>query len=277
MGAVGGEIGAGTLIKIMGTSTCDVIVAPPEAIGGKQVAGICGQVNGSVVPGMIGLEAGQSSFGDVYAWYTQLLSWPLDAVDVDLPGADEVKEAIRKKILMRLDQEAAKLKIEETGLLALDWLNGRRTPDADQNLKGAIIGLSLGSTAPKVHRAFIEATAFGARAIVERFQQEGVAIDQVVALGGISQKSPIVMQIHADVMNMPIKVVRSEQTCALGAGMFAAVAAGVYADTESAQKGMGSGTVKTYEPDRAAADSYDALYRSYVKLGQTLEPMLREL
>jgi L-ribulokinase len=275
MGAVGGGITEATLTKIMGTSTCDMIVAPESAVGGKTVAGICGQVDGSVVPGLIGLEAGQSSFGDVYAWYTNLLAWPLEAINVE--GADEIKEQIRKKILPRLDEEAARVPLEETGLLALDWLNGRRTPDADQSLKGAVIGLSLGTTAPKIHRALIEATAFGSRAIVERFRREGVEIDQVVALGGIAQKSSIVMQISADVLNMPIKVAKSEQTCALGAGMFGAVVAGLYENVEKAQQAMGSGFSETYRPDAQNAKKYEALYRKYMELGETLAPMLRSL
>ena len=274
-GAVGGGITARTLTKIMGTSTCDMIVAPEEEVAGRMVAGICGQVDGSIVPGMIGLEAGQSSFGDVYAWFASVLAWPLEAVGAE--GGEEVKAAIRKRILPTLDREAEKIPIEETGLLALDWLNGRRTPDADQGLKGAVIGLSLGSTAPKIYRALIEATAFGSRAIVERFREQGVRIDQVVALGGIAQRSPIVMQISADVLNMPIKVAASEQTCALGAGMFAAVAAGLYDTVEAAQKKMGSGFSKTYKPVAQNAKKYEALYRKYMELGRTLEDQLRAL
>ncbi len=277
IGGVGGGITAGTLTKIMGTSTCDMIVASEAEVGGRTVAGICGQVDGSIVPGLIGLEAGQSSFGDVYAWFAGVLSWPLDAIEVEEKGAGAAKAAIRKKIVARLDEEAQKVPLEETGLLALDWLNGRRTPDADQSLKGAVIGLSLGSTAPRIYRALVEATAFGSRAIVERFREQGVAIKDVVALGGISQKSPFVMQVSADVLNMPIKVVRSEQTCALGAGMFAAVAAGQYKDVETAQKKIGSGFATTYRPDRKRAAKYEELYRKYLQLGETLAPMLRAL
>ncbi|UCF98079.1 MAG: ribulokinase [Spirochaetaceae bacterium] len=280
IGAVGGGIGPATLTKIMGTSTCDMIVAPDAEVGDKQVAGICGQVDGSIVPGLIGLEAGQSAFGDVYAWLVNLLYWPLQYAE-SVPDDPETKEKLRQdikdKLLQNLTEEAARIPPGQSGLLALDWLNGRRTPDADQSLKGAIIGLSLGTDAPRIFRALVEATAYGSRAIVERFRNEGVAIQDVVALGGIAQKSPFVMQVTADVLNMPIKVATSEQTCALGAAMFAAVAAGIYNNVAEAQEKMGSGFSRTYTPDAANAKVYDRLYEQYLQLGRTLEQQLREL
>ena len=194
MGAVGAGITEKTIVKIMGTSTCDIMIAPYEVIDNKLIRGICGQVDGSVMPGVVGLEAGQSGFGDVYAWFRNVLSWPLESILPELEGIDdELKEKIaeetRQKILVKLTEEAEKLDMEETGLLALDWLNGRRTPFADQTLKGAIIGLNLGTTAPAIFRALVEATAFGARAINDQFINEGVPIEQVIATGGISQKN----------------------------------------------------------------------------------------
>lgn len=279
MGAVGAGVTHATLTKIMGTSTCDMIVAPKEVIGTKTVAGICGQVDGSIIPGMIGLEAGQSSFGDVYAWFVNLLSWSHEAIETPSYGASSkrIMEELKDRILVRLTEEAKKLAIEETGLLGLDWLNGRRTPDADQSLKGAIIGLTLGTTAPKILRALVEATAFGSKAIVDRFIREGIEIKEVIALGGISQKSPFVMQITADVMGMPIKVVQSEQTCALGASMFGAVAAGLYQTVSEAQQNMGSGFSRTYTPIPENAEKYQVLYKKYLQLGKTLESQLRAL
>jgi len=280
IGAVGGGIREATLTKIMGTSTCDMIVAPEGEVGGKQVAGICGQVDGSIVPGMIGLEAGQSAFGDVYAWLVNLLYWPLQYAESspkDPEQKEKLRQDIKDKLLQNLTEEAARIPPGQSGLLALDWLNGRRTPDADQSLKGAIIGLSLGTDAPRIFRALVEATAYGSRAIVERFRDEGVAIKEVVALGGIAQKSPFVMQVTADVLNMPIKVATSEQTCALGAAMFAAVAAGIYDSVAAAQGKMGSGFSRTYTPNGANAKVYDELYKKYLKLGQALEQQLREL
>jgi L-ribulokinase len=280
IGAVGGGIREGTLTKIMGTSTCDMIVAPAAALAGRQVAGICGQVDGSILPGMVGLEAGQSAFGDVYAWFVNLLYWPLEYAErspADQAEKERLRQDIKDRILANLSDEAARLAPGEAGLLALDWLNGRRTPDADQSLKGALAGLTLGSTAPRLFRALVEATAFGSRAIMERFEREGVRAERVVALGGIAQKSPFVMQVTADVLNVPIQVVASEQACALGAAMFAAAAAGLYASVTQAQERIGSGFSRTFTPEAANTRAYDGLYRKYLALGRALEPLLREL
>ncbi|HUI68900.1 MAG TPA: ribulokinase [Spirochaetia bacterium] len=286
MGGVGGQISGRTLVKIMGTSTCDMMVAPAKTIGTKTVPGICGQVDGSIIPGMIGLEAGQSAFGDVYAWFKDVLAWPLTAIATGSgkgargsagAAVAKVKEEIEDKLLDRLAEEAEKIDPSESTVIALDWLNGRRTPFADQTLKGAIVGLTLGTTAPKIFRALVEATAFGSRAIVEQFRKEGVPIDAVIALGGIARKSPFVMQVTADVLGMPIKVAASEQTVALGAGMFAAVAAGVYKNVADAQKKMGSGFDKTFTPNRRMADIYNKLYKKYVSLGESLQGLLQAL
>ena len=285
MGGVGGLISSRTLVKIMGTSTCDMMVVPAKAFGTKTVPGICGQVDGSIIPGMIGLEAGQSAFGDVYAWFTEVLSWPLRACAPSGKGSrgatagafSKVRTEIEGKLLGRLAEEAEKVDPAESTLVALDWLNGRRTPFADQTLKGAIVGLTLGTTAPKIFRALVEATAFGSRAIVEQFRKEGVPIDGVIALGGIPRKNPFVMQVTTDVLGMPIKVAASDQTVALGAGMFAAVAAGVYKNVIDAQKKMGSGFDKTFVPNRRMVDLYTRLYRKYVSLAESLQGLLRSL
>jgi L-ribulokinase len=277
MGAVGGGITANTLVKIMGTSTCDVMVGSYEELAEKTVAGICGQVDGSVIPGMIGLEAGQSSFGDVYAWFRNVLSWPIEAIGPEIGLTPEQQASIRAKILERLTEAAAQVDPNETTVLALDWLNGRRTPDADQKLKGALIGLTLGTDAPRIFRALVEATAFGARAIVERFRDEGLQIDQVIAQGGIPGKNEFVMQVSADVLGMPIKVVRSSQATALGAAMFAAVAAGLFPDIHGAQKAMSSGYAKEYQPRPELKEHYDRLYREYQTVGSLLADALRRL
>jgi L-ribulokinase len=282
VGGVGGQITDRTLVKIMGTSTCDMLVASNRAIGAKCVTGICGQVDGSIIPGMIGLEAGQSAFGDVYAWFRDLLAWPLEAV---LPTAKGMKAAdaarlaadVEDRLLETLSVEAAEVDPAESTVLALDWLNGRRTPFADQTLKGAVVGLTLGSSAPKVFRALVEATAFGSKAIAEQFRKEGVPIASVIALGGIAKKSPFVMQTTADVLGMPIRVVASEQACALGAGMFGAVAAGVYRTVAEAQKRMGSGFDRTFKPDARRAAHYRMAYTRYLELGTALERLLSKL
>lgn len=290
MGAVGGGITDRTLVKIMGTSTCDMLVAPARAVGAKCVAGICGQVDGSIIPGMIGLEAGQSAFGDVYAWFKDLLSWPLHDAVAGARGAKggarakggvaamaQARRDIEGTILDRLATDAARVDPNESTVAALDWLNGRRTPFADQTLKGAIVGLTLGATAPKIFRALVEATAFGSRAIVEQFRKEGVPINAVIAQGGIARKSPFVMQVTADILGMPIRVVASDQACALGAGMLAAVAGGIHPSVAAAQKRMGSGFDRTFKPDKRRSARYQALYRRYTELGKALEPLLRSL
>ena len=276
VGAVGGGIKEKTLAKIIGTSTCDIMVVSPDILGKKLIKGICGQVNGSVLPGLIGLEAGQSAFGDVYAWFKDLLSWPYSNVLVGSESLDcktkaKLQQILDRQLLGRLTMEAAKTAIEETGLIALDWLNGRRTPDANQNLKGAIIGLSLSTDAPKIFRALVEATAFGGKAIVDRLASEGVVIDQVVAMGGITQKNSFVMQVISDVLNMPIKVTASEQTCALGAAIFGTVAAGVYPSIALAQEKMGSGFSQVFSPDQENVIKYQRLYREYSALGNNIE------
>jgi L-ribulokinase len=274
MGAVGGQITDGAMVKIMGTSTCDMLVAPAGAVGKKCVAGICGQVDGSVIPGLIGLEAGQSAFGDVYAWFKELLMWPLQTL---APKNKALQDEVDEKLLGVLAVEAAKVDPAESSVAALDWLNGRRTPFADQTLKGALVGLALGTTAPRIFRALVEATAFGSRAIVEQFRREGVPVKSLIAQGGIARKSPFVMQVTADVMGMPIRVVASDQACALGAGMLAAVAAGVHPTVAAAQKKMGSGFDRTFTPDKARVKLYTKLYERYTELGRSLEPLLRAL
>ncbi|MDF1574037.1 MAG: ribulokinase [Bacteroidales bacterium] len=276
LGALGAEIGPYQLSKVMGTSTCDMIIAPAGELGDRPVEGICGQVDGSIVPGMVGLEAGQSAFGDIYAWFRELLMWPLENMVMEMDGLDEaLKQKIRKltsdQMIARLSEAASKIRPGDTSLLALDWMNGRRTPDANQNLKGAIMGLTLGSEAPAIFRALVEATAFGARMIVDRFTEEGVRIDGVIALGGVARKSPLVMQIVADVLNIPIKVARSEQAVALGSAMAASVAAGVHASVPEAQKAMGGGFEMEYHPDTDRVRLYDALYEQYKRFGRFVE------
>jgi L-ribulokinase len=275
-GAVGGEIKPYYLVKVMGTSTCDMIVAPMSEVGDKLVAGICGQVDGSIIPGMLGLEAGQSAFGDIYAWFGQLLMWPVNNIISEMNWLDEktrqkIREETADKLISRLSKQAESLPIEETSVLALDWMNGRRTPDANQALKGAITGLSLGSDAPKIFKALVEATAFGSKMINERFISEGIRIDGVIAIGGVAKKNPFVMQIVADVLNMPIKVATSEQTCALGSAMAASVVAGVHKNITTAQKAMGGGFEKEYRPDPVRAKKYDVLFRKYKELGSFIE------
>ena len=245
VGAVGAGIAPGEMVKVLGTSTCDIIVMPEID---RCIPGICGQVDGSVLPGFTGLEAGQSAFGDIYAWFRRFLEWSGSKVSLE-----------------HLEKEAALLPDSPT--LALDWMNGRRTPDSNPLLTGAIRGLTLGTTPPMVYRALVESTVFGTRAIFERFKEQELEIKSIKATGGIAKKSPFVMQFCADALNMPVSIVNSDQTCALGAAMFGAVAAKVHPGIIEAQRAMESGCGKIYTPQR----NCDARYALYRKFGAAVE------
>jgi len=270
MGAVGGQIEPYYISKVMGTSTCDILVAPIEEVKDTLVKGICGQVNGSVIPNMIGMEAGQSAFGDAYAWFKNLISWPVNQFVED---ANE-REKIIDKIIASLAQNAATIELNDTDELALDWMNGRRTPDANQLLKGVIANINLGSDAPRIFKSLVEATCFGSKAIVERFISEGIPVKGIIALGGVAKKSNYVMQVMANVLNMPIRVHSCEQTCANGAAMFAATAAGLYTKVEDAMNAMGQGFEKTYEPEVDKVGYYATRYKMYLSLGTTNEQLI---
>jgi L-ribulokinase len=276
MGAVGGQIEPYHLSKVMGTSTCDILVAPNADMQGKLVKGICGQVDGSVIPGMAGLEAGQSAFGDTYAWFKKLIAWPLQELLpqtklINAETAEKLKEEISDKIIVELSRQADLLPLDENAEVAVDWLNGRRTPDANQLLKGAVTGLSLGSDAPRVFRALAECTCFGAKAIVDRFIAEGVPVEGIIGIGGVAKKSAYIMQMMADVLGMPIRIHPFEHTCALGAAMFAATAAGIYPKVEDAMTAMGGAFEKTYYPNPDRIALYEARYAKYKQLAAYVE------
>jgi L-ribulokinase len=266
MGAVGGQVEPYHLSKVMGTSTCDMLVAPLEETKNILVKGICGQVPGSVVPGMMGLEAGQSAFGDAYAWFKNLISWPLQFID-----DEATRNQVSDKIIAELTKAAEKIQINDNSESAIDWFNGRRTPDANQLLKGVISGLHLGSDAPAVFRAIVESTCFGAKNIVERFEQQGIPVKGLIGLGGVARKSPFIMQMMADVINMPIRIHKSEQTCAAGAAMFAATVAGLYTNVLDAMNAMGQGFDAEYHPNPAKVELYAKRYRKYIELGAFIE------
>lgn len=250
LGAVGSGVGPGSLVKILGTSSCDIMVHPlGEDL--PDIPGLCGIVPESVLPGYWGLEAGQSAVGDIFNWF----------VNVVKPNGKSHDE---------LTSEAARLKPGESGLLALDWHNGNRTVLVDQRLTGAIVGLTLHSTPAEIYRALVEATAFGARAIIERLEEYGVRVERVVNCGGIAVKNAMVMQIYADVLNRPMLVSRSDQTCALGSAMAGAVVAGKanggHAGFEDAAAAMTGVRDRKYTPEAGAAAAYERLYRLYRQL-----------
>jgi L-ribulokinase len=246
LGAVGSGVTPGVLVKIIGTSTCDISVWP-NTENLADVPGLCGIVNGSVLPGYFGLEAGQSAVGDIFNWFVNYLQ----------PGG---KKAGSHE---ELTKGAAKLQPGESGLLALDWNNGNRTILVDQRLTGLLVGQTLYTTPAEIYRALIEATAYGALTIINRFEEYGVKVEQVLNCGGIAEKSPLVMQIYADVTGRPMKISRSAQTCALGAAIAGAVVAGAHKDFASAQKAMTGLKPRVFRPDPKAHAVYRGLYALY--------------
>jgi L-ribulokinase len=253
LGAVGSGIAEGVLVKIIGTSTCDMAVAP---LGAElpDIPGLCGIVPESILPGCYGLEAGQSAVGDIFNWYVNRMA----------PGGEQAgsHEA--------LTAEAETMAPGASGLLALDWHNGNRTVLVDQALTGLLVGMTLHTTPAEIYRALIEATAFGARVIMERFEEYGVRVERVLNCGGISVKNPMVMQIYADVMNRPLEISRSTQTCALGAAMAGAVVAGAgtgghdsFNDATAAMTGV---LEKRFEPIPANVAVYERLFALYRRL-----------
>ena len=247
-GAIGAGVKPGTLVKIIGTSTCDISVRLNTAEL-ADVPGVCGIVDGSVLPGYFGLEAGQSAVGDIFNWWVNYIQ----------PHGEKLSHKV-------LDAEAMKLKPGESGLLALDWNNGNRTILVDQRLTGLLLGQTLYTTPAEVYRALIEATAYGALTIINRFEEYGVKIDEVVNCGGIAEKSAITMQIYADVTGRPMKISRSAQTCALGSAIAAAVLAGAHKDFAAAQKKMTGLKPKVYKPNPKAHSVYKELYALYKEL-----------
>ncbi len=252
-GAIGAGITANTLVKIIGTSTCDIMVAPMNR-DLPDIPGLCGIVPESVLPEFFGLEAGQSAVGDIFNWFVNGLQ----------PGG------AKKGSYAALTAGAQKLKPGESGLLSLDWHNGNRTILVDQRLTGLTLGLTLHSTPAEIYRSLIESTAFGARAIMERFEEFGVKVDRVVNCGGIAAKNPLVMQIYADIMGRPVAISRSTQTCALGAAIGAAVAAGKekggHAHFAGAVKAMTANQKKVFKPSTTNMELYNRLYALYRKM-----------
>lgn len=269
LGGVGSGIAPGTLVKIIGTSTCDMMVAPVDKPL-ADIPGLCGIVNGSILPGFHGLEAGQSAVGDIFNWFVNYLQ----------PGGASAgsHEA--------LTRGAAKLQPGESGLLALDWNNGNRTILVDQRLTGLLLGQTLYTTPAEIYRALIEATAFGALTIINRFEEYGVRVEQIVNCGGIAEKNPLVMQIYADVTGRPMKVSRSGQTCALGAAIAGAVVGGAHPDFAKAQRAMTGLKPRVFKPSAKAHATYRDLYALYKQVhdafgttggGGALHPVMKRL
>ena len=246
-GAIGCGVTEGTLVKVIGTSTCDCgVVSADKQV--PDIPGICGIVKGAILPGYYGLEAGQSAVGDIFRWWVEIVCEGDTALHAQLSRA------------------AARLSPGQSGLLALDWNNGNRTILVDQTLSGLLLGQTLHTTRAEIYRTLIEATAFGARAIIERLKEYGVPLNRVVCAGGIAEKNPLLMQIYADVTGCTMLVAGSSQACALGAAVAAAVLAGAHRDFPAAQQAMTSLQPKQYRPNPAAQKVYDRLYVLYRQL-----------
>jgi L-ribulokinase len=261
MGAVGAGVSIGTLVKILGTSTCDVMIWPHDQTL-NDIPGVCGIVDGSVMSGYYGIEAGQSAVGDIFLWFINNL-------------VPESYGKTQDEKFKNLEKAANKLLPGESGLLALDWNNGNRTVLVDVRLSGLLLGQTLHTQPHEIYRALIEATAFGALAIIDRIEEYGVTIKEIVNCGGLASKSPMLMQIYADITGRPMKISRSDQTPALGAGLFAAVAAGRkaggYDSVETAQRAM-TGTGKQYVPNSKHHETYRKLYALYRQLHDGFGP-----
>ena len=255
MGAVGTGVKEGTLVKILGTSTCDIMVSPINK-GLADIPGVCGIVDGSVLPGFLGIEAGQSAVGDIFSWFVHQL------VPDSYGRTDDIK-------FKNLEKEASRQKPGEHGLLVLDWNNGNRTILVDVRLSGLLIGQTLQTQAHEIYRALIEATAFGALTIINRIEEYGVAVHEVINCGGLAAKNPFLLQIYADITGRPMKVSQSDQTCALGAAIFGAVAAGPehggFKTVEEAQQAV-TGTKEIYQPDRSNHVVYRDMFELYSQL-----------
>ncbi len=274
-GAVGAGISPGTMVKVVGTSTVDMLIEKAEKLEGKYLRAYCGLAEDSIVPGYVGIEAGQAAFGDVYAWFSSLLLWPVHEM---LPGCHEIDEQTRekiiedmsKRIIREIEQKAMAL-ADDTDIVALDWFNGRRYPHLNENVKAAISGLNLGSTAPEIYRALVEATVFGSRRVFDSFIQNGINIERLIMVGGIAKKSPYVMQMMADVLQRPVMVSTEDQVPTLGAAIYAAVAAGFYPDVPSAQKALCEPYRANYFPNKEKSERYNEKYMRYLSLGNYVE------
>ncbi|MFH1477277.1 MAG: ribulokinase [Verrucomicrobiota bacterium] len=257
LGAVGAGIKTGTLVKIIGTSTCDIMVAKNRQI--PDIPGVCGIVDGSVLPGYIGIEAGQSAVGDIFRWFVTSVCQGHDALQI------------------KLTAEARRLKPGASGLLALDWNNGNRTILVDPQLTGLLVGLTLHTTRAEIYRALLEATAFGALTIINRIEEYGVPIERVVCCGGIAEKNELFMQIYADVLNRPMFISRSCQTCALGAAIAGALAGGAYPAIEPAIEAMTGVKRKIYRPIPEHVAIYRGLYKQYKVLHDAFGAIARQM
>ena len=268
-GAVGAGVCAGTMVVNIGTSAVNMMVERADALRGTGFAELAGQAENSILPGYVGIETSQSAFGDTYAWLKRLLLWPLESLLAGSSLPQEQQNALTQQAgqqLLPLLEQAAKALPPQPELVALDWFNGRRYPYNNDQASSAVCGLDLSVSAPALYRALVEATAYGQRRIVTGLTEHGIRIDRIVAVGGIAQKSPFVMQTLSDVLQRPITVSPVSQTCALGAAIYASVGAGLYASVEQTQAAICRPCRTIYQPDPTAAAYHAQKYQRYCEL-----------
>ena len=269
-GAIGAGVAYKTAMINLGTSGCCMFVIPHEQLQGRIIDGVFGQADSCILPGLVGFEVGLSAFGDAYAWLRRTLAYP--TVEI-LAKSDKVDPATREQlvaemmdnILVKLGEDAAKLPHREDAPFATDWFNGRRSPAPNQNLWGSLLGLRLSTGAPELYYAIVEATALAMKTIVDHLRERGIDFDSFIGVGGISQKSPFVMQMLADAIGKDIHVSECKQSCALGSAICASVVAGIYPTIEDAQRALCRPIIRTYSPDaehRALLEKRHALYRA---------------
>lgn len=277
-GAVGAGVRENVFVTNVGTSTVDMMVAKPEILQGKDFSYACGQAEDSILPGYIGIEAGQAAFGDIFAWYSKILSWPIDNIlqhDQSIPATEKavLVQNLKESILVKLADSASKLDLTSS-VTALDWFNGRRYPYNNEIVRGTITGLSLGTDAPELYQSLVMGALFGLKRIVDSWEKEGLVIDRLIAVGGISRKSDYIMQMMADILDRQIEVSASEQTCALGAAIYASVAGGLYRSIPEAQDHLCEGFLKIFNPDQSKKLVIEERYRQYIEVGNSVESML---
>lgn len=274
-GAVGVGIQPGVMVVSLGTSTVNILVEEPERLADKQLTHVCGQAENSVLPGLVGLETSQAAFGDVYRWFQDLLMWPIGqflktSPDLSSAHRETLMNGFRSNLLRHLTAQAEALPIEGA-LTALDWFNGRRYPHADENLKSAIVGLDLGSGAPEIFQGLVLGTVLGQKRIIDELEKGGVRVRDILAVGGISRKSPYIMQTLADVLHRSIKVCRTTHASARGGAMYAAVGCGAYKTISAAGRTLAGKVIKVYKPDASKFCEVDRAYQRYLRLGKFVE------
>lgn len=266
-GAVGAGIRPGRMALNLGTSACHMAVMEPEKLGGRVISDVFGQVDGSIIPSLVGFETGMSAFGDLYAWFRRLLMFPVDNIlskseTIDPSTREQLRRECEEQMLVELGRQAETIELRDDSPFATDWVNGRRTPAPDQRLWSSVMGLTLSTGAADIYLALTEATAFATKAIIDHLAANGVQIDELVAIGGISRKSPLTMQMLADVLGRRVDVSASAQACAMGAVVLASVAGGIYTSVEEAQQALCPPVERSYSPRE---ERHALLMRRYEK------------